>query len=157
MARFTADCRDMPSDSGCTLTIAGEEDEVVDAAARHAVAVHQHTDGDELRNAIRDGLKPEVSGSYLQIIEVHTDRFDDLEDLHDRWLAETVGERTVLQEWVCRDRDRDDTYVVIVEFPSADAAQVNNDLPATGRIAEGMAKLAKGEPVFRNLDLVRHD
>lgn len=157
MARFVADCRDMPSDSGCTLTIAGEEDEVVEAAARHAVAVHQHSDGDELRAAIREGLRPDTPGSYLQLIELRTDRFEDLERLHERWREETVGERTVLQEWVCRDRDRSDTYVLIVEFPSAEAAQVNNDLPATSRIAEGMAKLAQGDPTFRNLDLVRHD
>ncbi len=31
MTRMVADCREMPSDSGCTLTIAGEEDEVVRA------------------------------------------------------------------------------------------------------------------------------
>ncbi len=155
--RVVADCRDMPSDSGCTLTIVGEEDEVVEAAALHAVAVHQHADEPGLRDAIRESLKPDGEGRYLQVIELRTDRFDDLERLHDQWLADTVGERTVAQEWVCRDRDSDDTYVIIVEFPSAEAAQVNNDLPATSRIAEGMAKLAQGEPTFRNLDLVRHD
>ena len=36
MARMVADCRDFPSESGCTLTIAGEEDEVVEAASIHA-------------------------------------------------------------------------------------------------------------------------
>jgi predicted small metal-binding protein len=49
----------MPSDSGCTLTISGEEDEVMNAAAQHAVAVHSHTDGPELRQQIRSMLKPE--------------------------------------------------------------------------------------------------
>jgi hypothetical protein len=28
MTRRVADCREMPSERGCTLTIAGEEDEV---------------------------------------------------------------------------------------------------------------------------------
>ena len=42
MARMVADCRDFPSESGCTLTIAGEEDEVVSAAAIHATTVHGH-------------------------------------------------------------------------------------------------------------------
>ena len=32
MSRKVADCRDFPSDNGCTLTISGEEDEVVLAA-----------------------------------------------------------------------------------------------------------------------------
>ena len=59
MSRMVADCRDFPSDSGCTLTISGEEDEVVTAATAHAVAVHGHEDGDELREMIRSSLKPE--------------------------------------------------------------------------------------------------
>ena len=155
--RMVADCRDMPSDSGCTLTIVGEADEVLAAAVQHAVSVHQHPEDEQLRSAIRASLKPDGAGRYVQLIEVRTDRFDDLERLHDQWLADTVGERTVTQEWVCRDRDRDDTYVIIVEFPSDEAARVNNDLPATARIAEGMGKLAIGEPTFRNLDLIRRD
>ena len=54
-----ADCRELPSESGCTLTISGEEDEVVRAAAEHAVSVHGHTDGPELREEIRGMLKDE--------------------------------------------------------------------------------------------------
>ncbi|MDQ2938998.1 MAG: DUF1059 domain-containing protein, partial [Actinomycetota bacterium] len=42
MARKMADCRRFPSDSNCSLTIIGEEDEVVETAAQHAVSVHQH-------------------------------------------------------------------------------------------------------------------
>ena len=59
MTRMVADCRDFPSDSGCTLTIAGEEDEVVAAAAIHAVTVHGHDDSPELREQLRGALKPE--------------------------------------------------------------------------------------------------
>jgi hypothetical protein len=60
MARKVADCREMPSESGCTLTISGKEEEVVAAAAQHAVAVHGHTDGPELREQIRSMLKEEA-------------------------------------------------------------------------------------------------
>ena len=49
MSRMVADCRDFPSESGCTLTIAGEEDEVLVAAAAHAVSHHGHEDTPELR------------------------------------------------------------------------------------------------------------
>jgi hypothetical protein len=56
---MVADCREMPSDSGCTLTIAGEEDEVVRAASMHAADVHGHADGPELQEQIRSILKPE--------------------------------------------------------------------------------------------------
>jgi predicted small metal-binding protein len=58
--RKIADCRDMPSETNCTLAISGETEEVVRAAAEHAVSVHGHTDTPELREMIRSGLKDEV-------------------------------------------------------------------------------------------------
>ena len=60
MARKVADCREFPSESGCSLTIIGEEEEVVRAAAMHAVDVHGHEDTPELREQIRGMLKDEA-------------------------------------------------------------------------------------------------
>jgi predicted small metal-binding protein len=60
MARKVADCREMPSESGCTLTISGEEEEVVRAAVEHAVSVHGHEDTPEFREMVRASLKDEV-------------------------------------------------------------------------------------------------
>lgn len=59
MARILADCRELPSESGCTPTISGEEDEIVRAAAIHAADVHGHTDGPELCQQLRSMLKRE--------------------------------------------------------------------------------------------------
>ncbi len=59
MARKVADCRDMPSVANCSLTITGEENEVVRAAALHAADVHGHEDTPELREQIRASLKDE--------------------------------------------------------------------------------------------------
>jgi predicted small metal-binding protein len=56
MARKMVDCRSMPSDSNCTLTIAGEENEVLDAAVLHAADKHGHDNTPELREMIRGGL-----------------------------------------------------------------------------------------------------
>jgi predicted small metal-binding protein len=61
MSRKVADCRDFPSDSKCSLTIAGEEEEVVRAAAKHAEDVHGHRDTPELRSELRKMLKDEQS------------------------------------------------------------------------------------------------
>jgi len=58
MARMMADCRRFPSEANCSLTIIGEEDEVVVAAAQHAEAVHGHTDSPEMREQIRGMLEP---------------------------------------------------------------------------------------------------
>ena len=60
MGRKVADCRDFPSDNNCTLTISGEEDEVVLAATEHAVSVHGHDDTEEVRSWLRQNLKDEV-------------------------------------------------------------------------------------------------
>jgi hypothetical protein len=57
MARKMIDCRAVPSDIGCTLTIAGAEDEVLDAATAHAVAKHGHQDTPELREMLRGALQ----------------------------------------------------------------------------------------------------
>ena len=62
MTRKIADCRQYPSEMNCTLTIAGEEDEVVRAAAQHAVSVHHHADTPELRSEIRSMLQDEKRG-----------------------------------------------------------------------------------------------
>ena len=61
MARKVADCREFPSESNCTLTISGEEEEVVRAAAVHAADVHGHEDTPELREQIRGILKDEAA------------------------------------------------------------------------------------------------
>ena len=61
MARKMADCRRFPSDSNCSLTIIGEEEEVVQAAAEHSVSVHGHEDTPELREQIKGLLEDEES------------------------------------------------------------------------------------------------
>jgi quinol monooxygenase YgiN len=94
---------------------------------------------------------------FVQIIEMQTSRFDEIEALHETWLADTEGSRTTNGEMVVRDRDQPGRYLVIVEFPSYEAAQANNDLPATGRFAEQLGPLLDGPPTFHNLDLVRDD
>jgi predicted small metal-binding protein len=58
MARMMADCRRWPSDTNCSLTIIGEEEEVVRAAAEHAVSVHGHEDAPELHQQMREFLEP---------------------------------------------------------------------------------------------------
>ncbi|MGB8518888.1 MAG: DUF1059 domain-containing protein [Candidatus Tumulicola sp.] len=54
--RKVIDCREFPSESHCTLTIAGTEAEVLKAAAEHAVSSHGHTSGPELDKALRSAM-----------------------------------------------------------------------------------------------------
>ena len=56
--RKSIDCRDHPSESGCTLKLEGTEEEVLEAAVAHAITRHGHTQNPELREQIRTLLKP---------------------------------------------------------------------------------------------------
>jgi predicted small metal-binding protein len=58
MTRYSIDCREMPSDSNCTVSIAADsKKELLDAAAQHAVAVHGHKDSPQLREQIGTMVK----------------------------------------------------------------------------------------------------
>ncbi|MEU2430948.1 DUF1059 domain-containing protein [Streptomyces sp. NPDC007861] len=59
MTRKVADCRKFPSETNCTLTISGEEEEVLRAASEHAVSAHGHEDSAELREQLRGMLEDE--------------------------------------------------------------------------------------------------
>lgn len=61
MTRKSIDCRDYPDDTGCTLYLSGEEDEVVRAVAEHAASVHGMEDTPELRERFRSMLKDEAA------------------------------------------------------------------------------------------------
>ena len=61
MARKMADCRRFESEMNRTLTIIGDEEEVVRAAAEHAASVHGHEDTAEFREQIRAMLEDEAA------------------------------------------------------------------------------------------------
>ncbi|HEY6049300.1 MAG TPA: DUF1059 domain-containing protein [Sphingomicrobium sp.] len=58
MSRKYIDCRDYPSESGCTVAISADSsDEVVAAAAQHAVEVHGHQDTPQLRQQLQQMVR----------------------------------------------------------------------------------------------------
>lgn len=158
MTRKYADCRDHPSVSGCTLAISGEEDELVRAAALHMADVHEHPDTPELRDAIRQDLldapamdtKP---GSFVQLIEFHTDRIDEVEALMREWVDAIGSARTARWSILGADHDQARRYVQIVQFPGYAAAMANSDHPVTAKFAERLQKLCDSDARFTNLDV----
>jgi predicted small metal-binding protein len=55
MTRKYIDCREFPSEVNCSITIAADrDDELIEAAAQHAVAVHKHVDTPELRKQLKE-------------------------------------------------------------------------------------------------------
>lgn len=60
MARMQIDCREYPSEKNCTVSIAADrQNELLDAAVQHAVAVHGHKDSPELRSQLTKLFKPQ--------------------------------------------------------------------------------------------------
>ena len=58
MTRKFVDCREYPSEMNCTVAISADTDEeLLDAAVEHAVAVHQHQDTPELRAQLQKLFK----------------------------------------------------------------------------------------------------
>jgi hypothetical protein len=92
---------------------------------------------------------------FIQIIEFTTSRADELDAMHDEWLEKTQGKRTATRGVEARDRDRPNTYVQIIEFPSFEDAMANSELPETAEVAARLAELCDGPPTFRNLDVAR--
>ena len=95
--------------------------------------------------------------AFVQIIEVTTSRIEEIQALMDAWVTKTEGKRRAHRSTLTADRDRPNTYVQIVEFPSYEEAMANSNLPETGEFAEQLVMLCDTPPSFRNLDVRRVD
>ena len=160
MTRLMIDCRAVPSDANCTISLQGEPDELLDLAVRHAVDSHGHVDGPDLRDALRAAMTPaweppSADGAFIQVVEFATDRIDEWGPIQER-LVKTLGENRPMR-WsiLTEDRDRPGTYVALVEFGSHPAAMANSAHPATGNWFAELCAISRTSPTFRNLDVTR--
>jgi quinol monooxygenase YgiN len=94
---------------------------------------------------------------FIQIIEYKTSRIDEFDAALDAWLEKTKGKRGATRGVRTRDRDAENTYLQIVEFPSFEAAMANSNLPETAAFAGQLGALCDGPPTFRNLDVIREE
>jgi hypothetical protein len=161
MTRMMIDCRTIPSESNCSLKIEGTEEEVLQAAVQHDVEVHGHEDTPEFREQVRRSLQeateaPSNEGAFIQLIEFRAgkEQLAEGQALMDKYDEEIGSAGTARWAVMGADRDHPDTYVQIVEFPSYEQAMVNSEHPATRALSEALQKLADGNTVFRNLDVV---
>ena len=91
---------------------------------------------------------------FVQIIEFKTSRIDEFNALLDSWVEKNSGNRIASRAVQARDRDKENVYLNIVEFPSYEQAMDNSNRPETTEFAAQLAALCDGPPVFRNLDLL---
>ncbi|RSS79059.1 ester cyclase [Streptomyces sp. WAC06614] len=95
--------------------------------------------------------------TFVQIIDYKTRRADDLNKLLDRYVEMSQGKRTVTHSVMGKDRETEDHYVEMVEFPSYEEAMRNSQLPETDKMFQEMVALCEGMPTFTNLDVVRDE
>lgn len=95
--------------------------------------------------------------AFIQIIEYQTDQPEAVQALSDKMRSESGAAGTAPRFTTlvrAKDRDKDNSYVTIVEFPTyADAEASNND-PQVQAFAAAMQELATAPPRFLNLDVV---
>jgi|SRR5258707_6438989 hypothetical protein len=90
---------------------------------------------------------------FIQVIEIETAKPDQVEALVSEWRTKTEGSRSAQRGTFTKDRDRPNTYVQIVEFPSYEDAMANSELPATASFSDRLRELCDGPLIFRNLDV----
>jgi predicted small metal-binding protein len=58
MTRKFIDCREFPSEMNCSVALSADTDqELMEAAVQHAVAIHKHEDTAELRQQLKQLFK----------------------------------------------------------------------------------------------------
>jgi quinol monooxygenase YgiN len=92
--------------------------------------------------------------AFIQIIEMRTSKFDEIQALDREWEQATEGKRTLRRSIVCRDRNDPNRQLILAFFDSPEAAQVNSDLPETTDFAKRMTDLLDAPPQFWDLDVI---
>lgn len=92
--------------------------------------------------------------AFVQIIEMRTKNFDELQALGEEFLEATEGKRTVRHSVLTRDRNDPERYVLVVFFDSYESAMDNSNLAETAVFAEKQMALLEGPPTFHDLDVI---
>lgn len=92
--------------------------------------------------------------AFIQVIESHTSKFDELQKLEAEWRKATEGKRTLRRSIIARDRTDPNRYLIFAFFDSHESAMVNSNLPETTEFGQKQAKLLDGPMVFTDLEVV---
>jgi hypothetical protein len=92
--------------------------------------------------------------AFVQIIEFHTSKPEEMQEVGNEWETATEGKRTVRRRILCQDRDQPGHFFNVVLFDSYEAAMKNSRLPETEALSAKLASLTDGSPTFHNLDVV---
>jgi hypothetical protein len=91
---------------------------------------------------------------FIQVIEMRTSKFDELNAMEYEWRKATEGKRTLRRSIIARDRNDAERYFVLAFFDDYESAMVNSNLPETGEFGQKQAALLDGPMVFTDLDVI---
>jgi hypothetical protein len=91
---------------------------------------------------------------FIQIIECHTPKFDELAALEAEWRKATEGKRTLRRSIITRDRNDPERYLILAFFDSYDSAMKNSNLPETAEFGHKQNALLDAPMAFTDLDVV---
>jgi len=92
--------------------------------------------------------------SFVQIIEMRSSKFAELQELGDEWERAPEAKRTVRRRVLCEDRDNPGRHFNIVFFDSYASAMENSALAETTDLSAKMEALLDAPPIFVNLDVL---
>ena len=91
---------------------------------------------------------------FVQIIEYQTTKPEEMQAAGEAYRASRDDLPDNAQVVVTKDRDRENTYLMIVRFPSYEVAMENSQREDTTALSQKMGSLTDGPPTFRNLDVL---
>lgn len=91
--------------------------------------------------------------AFVQLISFRTSRLEEIRAQSDEF-RQRAGATQPVRVMACKDRDSDDQYVMVAEFPSYEQAMANSDAPETKQFAARLAELCDAPPTFINLDVI---
>ncbi len=92
--------------------------------------------------------------AFIQIIEIRTDRAEEVLALDREWEQATEGKRTLRRSIVTRDRTDPRRHLVLAFFDSHESAMQNSELPETQAFAERLRQVVDPEILFHDLEVI---
>lgn len=96
--------------------------------------------------------------TFVQTISFTTSNIEEIQKMSEEYRREQ-GDRApgFRRNWVMKDRDNPNHYLISVEFDSYEKAMENSARPETDAFAKKMRELIDGEPEYGNYDLISEE
>jgi quinol monooxygenase YgiN len=93
--------------------------------------------------------------SFIQTISYITTKPEELQALSEQFDRDNPDAPGFVGIKILKDRDKENTYLVIAEFENYEVAMENSARPETDAFAKKMSELVDGPPTFGNYDVIQ--